>query len=122
MKITSFYPVFFAEDLEAAVKRFTEDLGFSVIHRTQVKDLEYYVLDNNGNRIDLVHTGLPFTPFPSGFYGMRVNTDNFDEGLEYFTGQGMKQQGETRESESSKSAVLIGRDGMRVVLFHHIRK
>ena len=122
MKVTSYYPVFFAEDLEAEVKRYTEDLGFSVVHRTQVKDLEYYVLDNNGNRIDLMHTSVPFAPLESGFYGMRVNTDDFDEGLEYFKNQGMKQQGETRVTESNKSAVLIRRDGMRIILFHHIKK
>ena len=120
MKVTSYYPVFFAEDLEAEVKRYTEDLGFSVVHWIEVKGLEYYVLDNGGNRIDLVRATLPFAPFQNGFYGMRVNTDNFDEGYAYFKQLGMTQEGETSVTDSSKTAVLVGHDGMRIVLFQHL--
>ncbi len=58
VNVTSYYPVFYAEDLEAEVKRYTEDLGFTIKHKTEVKDLQYYILENNGNRIDLVHTTI----------------------------------------------------------------
>ena len=122
MKVTSYYPVFFAEDLDAEAKRYTEDLGFTIKHKTNVKDLQYYILENNGNRIDLVHTTLPNLPFTSGFYGIRVNVDHFEEGLEYFQGQGMKMAGTVRETESARSAVLIGRDGTRIVLFQHVKQ
>jgi len=122
MKITSYYPVFFAEDLEAEVKRYTEDLGFTVKHKTEVKDLSYYILENNGNRIDVVHTTIQHLPFEKGFYGIRVNVDNFEEGMSYFKGQGMKQEGNIRETDSARSAVLIGRDGSRIILFQHIKK
>jgi len=121
MKVTSYYPVFFAEDLEAEAKRYTDDLGFSIVHHAEVKDFRYLVLDNHGNRIDLINTVLPNKSFSSGFYGMRANVDNFEEGMEYFKSQGLKQEGQTRENESNKVAVLVGRDGMRVVLFHHLK-
>jgi len=122
MKVTSYYPVFFAEDLEAEAKRYTEDLGFTIKHKTDVKDLQYYILENNGNRIDLVHTTIPFRSSTSGFYGMRVNVDQFEEGLEYFKGQGMIQEGEIRETDSARSVVLVGRDGARIVLFQHVKQ
>jgi hypothetical protein len=39
MKVTDFYPVFYAEDIEAETKRFTEDLGFEVKHKPQIEFL-----------------------------------------------------------------------------------
>lgn len=122
MKVTSYYPVFFAEDLEAEAKRYTDDLGFSIVHDVEVKDLRYLILDNHGNRLDLINTVLPNRSFSTGFYGMRANVDNFDEGMDYFKNQGLKQEGQIRENKSSKVAVLVGRDGMRVVLFHHLKQ
>ena len=122
MKVTSFYPVFYAEDLEAEAKRYTNDLGFSIVHDIEVKGMRYLILDNNGNRIDLINTGLPFSSFATGFYGMRANVDNFDEGMEYFMKQGMKQEGKIREEKTSKSVVFVGKDGMRIVLFQHLKK
>ena len=122
MKVTSYYPVFYAEDMETEAKRYTDDLGFTVVHDAEVKGFRYLILDNNGNRIDLINTVLPNVPFSTGFYGMRANVDNFEEGLEYFTKQGMKQAGEIREDKSNKVATLIGKDGMRVVLFHHLKR
>ena len=119
MKVTAYYPVFYAENLEEEAKRYTEELGFTIVHRLAVKDLEYYVLDNGGNRIDLIHSTLPFLTFETGFYGMRVNVDDFDEGLAYFKARGMVQEGETRDEESRKTAVLQGRDVSRIILFHH---
>ena len=119
MKVTSYYPVFYTENLEEEAKRYTEDLGFSVVHKIDVKDLEYYILDNGGNRIDLIHSTLPYAPFETGFYGMRVNVDDFVEGIAYFKNQGLIQEGETKEDDSRKTAVLIGHDGMRIILFHH---
>lgn len=122
MKVSSYYPVFYAEDLEAEVKRYTEDLGFVVKHKTDVKELRYYILENNGNRIDLVQTSLPFLSASNGYYGIRVNVDRFEDGLEYFKGRGMVQEGPERETDSARYAVLVGRDGSRIVLFQHIKK
>ena len=119
MKLTSYYPVFYTDDLDAESKRYVEDLGFSILHRIRVKDLEYFILENNGNRIDLIQFEHPFSPSATGFYGIRANVDNFDEGFEYFKNQGMVQEGAIREDDSAKTVVLIGRDGMRIVLFHH---
>ena len=121
MNVTSYYPVFYAEDLEAEAKRYTEDLGFTIKHKTEVKDLQYYILENNGNRIDLVHTTISHLPFSSGYYGIRVNVDNFEEGLTYFKNQGMTPEGEIRETDSARSVVLIGHDGSRIILFQHMK-
>lgn len=32
MQVTDFYPVFYCEDIEAEIKRFTEDFGFELRH------------------------------------------------------------------------------------------
>ena len=119
MKVSAYYPVFYCEDLDAEAKRYVEDLGFTIRHRTEVKNFEYIVLENNGTRIDLAHVTLPFSSSETGFYGMRVNVDNFDEGVEYFKGRGLIPEGAARESASSISQVMIGRDGSRVIIFHH---
>ena len=74
------------------------------------------------NRIDLVHTTISHLPFSSGYYGIRVNVDNFEEGLTYFKDQGMTPEGEIRETDSARSVVLIGHDGSRIILFQHMKQ
>ena len=81
MIVTDFYPIFYAEDLEAETKRFTEALGFTVKHRPQIEFLDYVVLENEKkSRVDLVCSHFPADSFKEGFLGMRVNVDDFEEG------------------------------------------
>ncbi|MBQ7500619.1 MAG: hypothetical protein IJT91_06965 [Clostridia bacterium] len=120
MKVTDYYPIFYANDVEAEVKRFTEDLGFSVIHRPKIEFLDYAVLENgNKRRVDIVCSHFPADSFKEGFLGMRVNVDDFDESVSYFATQGYSVFGTAHETESSVTALLKKDDGSCLVLFHH---
>lgn len=123
MKVTDFYPIYYAEDLEAETKRFTEDLGFKVIHEPQIALLEYVVLENEKKRrVDIVRSHFPADSFKDGFLGMRANVDDFDEAVSYFGAQGYTIFGTAHDTESSVTALLTKGDGTYLVLFHHKRK
>ena len=120
MKVTDYYPIFYAEDIEAEVKRYTDDLGFVVLHRPKIEFLDYVVLENERkSRIDIVCSHFPADSFRSGFLGMRVNVDDYEEALSYFEGQGYALFGESHETDSSIVALLSKGDGAYIVLFHH---
>lgn len=120
MRVTDFYPIFYAEDIEKETKRFIDDFGFSVKHKPQIEYLDYVVLENNNKRrVDLVCSRFPADSFKEGFLGMRVNVDNYDEGVSYFEAQGYTVFGEAHETESSVTALLTKGDGSYLVIFHH---
>ena len=120
MKVTDFYPIFYAEDLEAEVKRFTEDLGFTVKHRPRIEMLDYVALENeNKRRVDIVRSYFPADSFKDGFLGMRVNVDDFDEGVSYFNALGYSVFGTPHETDSFITALLTNGGGSYLVLFNH---
>lgn len=120
MKITDCYPIFYAEDLEAEIKRFTEDFAFSVRHEPEIEFLDYAVLENEKKRrVDLVRSHFPADSFKDGFLGMRVNVDDFEEGVSYFRARGYSVFGTAHETPSSVTALLSKGDGSYLVLFHH---
>ena len=120
MRVSDLYPVFYAKDLEAEVRRFTEDFGFFVKHRPQIEFLDYVVLENEKKRrIDMVCSHFPADSFKDGFLGMRVNVDNFDEGLAYFEGTGYTLFGEPHETETSITGLLTKGGDSYIILFHH---
>ena len=120
MKVTDYYPIFYAEDVEAETKRFTEELGFEVKHKPNIEFLDYVVLENgNKRRVDIVCSHFPADNFKEGFLGMRVNVDDFEEGVSYFSAQGYYIFGTAHETESSITALLTKGEGSYIVLFHH---
>ena len=120
MKVSDFYPIFYVDDIEAGAKRYSEDLGFTIKHRPQIEFLDYVVLENDkGRRIDLVCSHFPADNFKEGYLGMRVNVDDFDEGVAYFEEQGYKIFGTAHETDSSITALLTKGDGTYMVIFHH---
>ena len=123
MKISDCYPIFYAEDIEAGIKHFTEDLGFSVKHRPSLELLDYVILENEHHRrVDLVCSHFPADSFKDGFLGMRVNVDDFEEGVSYFESRGYSVFGTEHEINSSVYALLSKGDGSYLVLFQHIAK
>ena len=123
MKASDFYPIFYSEDIEAGIRRFTEDLGFTVKHRPQIEFLEYAVLENdNKRRVDVVCSHFPADSFKDGFLGMRVNVDDFDEGVAYFEALGYSIFGTVHETESAIHALLTKGDGTYMVIFHHKKR
>ena len=120
MKVTGFYPVFYAEDMDAEIKRFTEDLGFHLKHRPKIEFLDYAVLENeNNNCIDLVCSYFPADNFSNGFLGMRANVSNFDEGVSYFESQGYSLFGEAHDTPSSVTALMTKDSKEFIIVFHH---
>lgn len=120
MKVTGYYPIFYTDNIEAEIKRLTEDLGFFVKHRPNIVMLDYAVLENESkNRVDLVCSHFPADSFKNGFLGMRVNVDDFDEGVSYFNKQGYTLFGERHETGSFVAALLTRNDGTYMVLFQH---
>ena len=120
MKVTGFYPIFYAEDFDAGIRRFTEELGFEVKHRPRIEFLDYAVMENEKkNRVDLVRSHFPADSFKAGFLGMRVNVDDFEEGVAYFKAQGYAIFGTAHETEASITALLTNGNGSFLVLFHH---
>ena len=122
MKVTDYYPIFYAEDVEAEAKRFCEELGFTLKHRPKIEFLDYAVLENDKNRrVDIVCSHFPADSFKEGFLGMRVNVDDFDEGVSYFKAQGYYIFGTAHETDSSVTALLTKGDGTYLVVFQHKR-
>lgn len=120
MKVTDYYPIFYASDAEAEIKRFTEDLGFSLKHKPNIEFLDYFVLENdNKRRVDIVCSHFPADSFKDGFLGVRVNVDDFDEGLVYFKKQGYDIFGDVHENGSLKTALLTNGGGTYLALFQH---
>ena len=120
MKITDYYPVFYAKDIEAETRRFTEDLGFVVKHNPKIEFLDYVVLENEKKRrVDIVCSHFPGDSFKDGFLGMRANVDDYDEGVSYFKAQGYTLFGDPHETESSITALLTKGDDSYMILFHH---
>ncbi len=120
MIISDCYPIFYAEDIEAEVRLFTECLGYTVKHSPEIENLDYVVLENEKNRrVDIVRSHFPADSFKDGFLGMRVNVDDFDEGVAYFEEQGYSLFGTAHDTGSSVVALLKRGDGSDLVLFHH---
>ena len=123
MKVTDYYPVFYVEDIESEIKRFTGELGFEVIHRPHIEFLDYAVLENEKKRrIDIVCSHFPADSFKTGFFGMRANVDDYEEGLAYFETQGYTLFGEPHDAGTSITALLKRDDGSCIILFHHWKK
>ena len=90
--VSSYYPVFAGKNPQNDVKFLTETFQLKVVHHFSSDFQEYYVLeDASGNRLDVMrHNQIDAL----GFYGVRVNVDNFDamanalldQGYEYSIG------------------------------------
>ena len=120
MKVSDFYPIFYAEDIEAEIGRFTNDLGFTVKHRPKIEFLDYAVLENDKNRrVDIVCSHFPSDSFKKGFLGMRVNVDDFEAGVDYFKKQGYAVFGDVHENDHLVTALLTNGEGSCLALFQH---
>ena len=120
MNITDCYPVFYTNDIDVGIKSFREDFGFEVKHRLQIKFLDYVIMENEKNRrIDFVCSHFPADHFKEGYFGMRVNVDDFDAGLSCFEEKGYTLFGEPHEVETAITGLLIKEGGAYVILFYH---
>ena len=121
MKVSSYYPMFYVKDIESEIKRYQEDFGFEVMHHPEIDKIDLYVLGvGDGTRINLVHSDLPDFNFEEdGLMGMRVNVDDFDEGVAYFEGRGYEKATSVIETESFKAMRLKKSNSDQIVIFYH---
>ncbi len=122
MKVTSFYPMYYANDLESTLKHFTEDLGFTVRHHLQqAPGPNLYVLENNGYRVDVFNFISDEVRQKEGFYAIRINVDDIDEAINNYQSWGYKIIVPARSLTKTKFATMEDDNGSRVFLFQHIK-
>ncbi len=122
MTITAYYPIIYVNDMDAALKQYTEELGFEKKHAIEIQFLKEVVLANGNYRIDLLTALEDGFKAREGFYAMRVNVREFDEALQYYEGLGYKPAFEPFHGTVSDHVVLEKEGADRIFLFHHIRK
>ena len=120
MKITSFSPLIVSVEGESIIKLF-EELGFEKRHcNTEITanaSSDVTMQDANGNRIDVTQVAQ----LPRDLTLIRMNVDDFDEAYVMLTSRGFKQQGNTVELPSSKSAMMVSPSGFAFDLCQHIK-
>lgn len=121
MTITAYFPVIFCDDLEASLKKY-EAMGFERLHTTENFAMKSYVLEINGNRIEIFHSDMDMFKMDEGYYGMRVNVREFDEGLAYYENEGYKMIMGPFENDYAKVAILEDDKKRHIFLYYHKRK
>ena len=125
VKVSDYYPIFYAENVESETRRFTEVLGFAVKHRPKIEFLDYVVLENEKKRrVDIVHSRFPADSFKEGFLGMRVNVDDFDEAYILLEERGFRNcmgEGNLIVSPYIKGAHMASPSGFEVMLMQHLK-
>lgn len=121
MTITAFYPALYVNDLDAALAEY-ESLGFKRLHTIEDEYIKQHVMEINGNRIDLFTSNLPQLPKKEGFYTIRVNVTDIDEGLAYYQAKGYKPLHDVVEKSFLKCVLMKDEDEHRIFLFQHIKK
>jgi predicted enzyme related to lactoylglutathione lyase len=120
MKITSFSPLIVSPDAETVIK-FYEEMGFEVKHKnTELTDTGLYdvtMKDADGHRVDIAQA----SKLPRDLTIIRMNVESFDEAYEKLTAHGFKQQGQTVEQPSSKSAMMVSPSGFAFDLCQHLK-
>ena len=126
MKITSFNPLICTRHTDDIVKVF-EALGFEVTHtKEKLNDediTEYRMKDANGFHVDISSAGDKL-PMPNDLTVIRINVDDFDEGMKFFKDRGFINPlgDKTLDGGSSKDAILLSPSGFGIRLIHHIKK
>ena len=125
MKITSFNPLICTRNAEEIVKLF-EELGFEKAHvkeKFNNEDVtEYRMKDANGFHVDISSAGDKL-PIPNDVTVIRMNVDDFDEAVKFFTAKGFFNpvEGKTLDGGSSKDIILLSPSGFGIRLIHHIK-
>ncbi len=126
MKITSFNPLICTRNAEDVVKLF-EALGFEITHTKENLNgediLEYRMKDVNGNHVDVSSAGDRM-PMPNDLTVIRINVDDFDEAMKFFTDRGFFNPlgDRTLDGGTSKDAILLSPSGFGIRLIQHIKE
>lgn len=124
MRISAFNPLICTRHAEDVVKCF-EELGFETAHikeNLNGEDIsEYRLKDSNGFHVDVSSAGDRM-PIPNDMTVIRINVDDFDEALRFFTEKGFFNPlgDRTLDGGSSKDAILLSPSGFGIRLIQHI--
>ncbi len=125
MKITSFNPLICSRHPEEVVKLF-EALGFVTTHTKENVNgegiSEYRMKDGSGFHVDVSAAG-DFLPVPDDLVVIRINVDDFDEALKFFTDRGFINPlgGATIDGGSSKDIILLAPSGFAIRMIQHLK-
>ena len=125
MKITSFNPLICTRHADEIVK-ILEELGFETTHvKEKLNDediTEFRMKDANGFHVDVSSAGDKL-PMPNDITVIRINVDDFDEAMKYFTDKGFFNPMGNRiiDGGSSKDAILFAPSGFGIRLIQHIK-
>ena len=118
--VSSCYPVFAGKNPELGVKILTESFDLKVAHHFTSDFMEYYVLvDANGNHMDLMRHNMVEN---LGFFGMRLNVDDFDAMVEFLKAQGYEFAFGPFDAPAAIVAVMVNPgnpNAHRYVVSHH---
>ena len=116
MKVSSCYSIFAFASMEGAKKVYVDTLGCKVVHQIEFPGHQYCTVeDASGNRTDLI-VGDDAKP---GFFGLRVNVDDFEEALEEYKQAGAKVLFGPFDLPKSKLVSLDIPYGENISLFYH---
>ena len=118
--VSSCYPVFAGKNPERGIEILTKSFNLVVDHHFKSEIMEYYVLkDANGNHMDLMRHNMVED---LGFFGMRLNVDNFDEMVDFLKAQGYEFAFGPFEAPSAIVGVMVNPgnpNAHRYVVSHH---
>ena len=107
MKITSFSPLYGTENMDEAL-RFFSQMGFAVKHRIKGEFLELCDLSNDaGVRINIANSPLVQRMKLNGFFGNRINVDDLQEAMEFFANAGGRQMSPVITENPSNEIVFF---------------
>ena len=118
MQVKRIYPTVVCKDIKHVMDAYTNS-GFKVIH--EVHNImnegdKLYVIENELNqRIDVIETDK----VSNIFHMIRINVDNFEEALAYYTGKGFKPFKEPMDTASNKAVCLESPTGLHIMMFQH---
>ena len=120
MKITGFNPLIATKEAESAIALF-ETLGFEKSHKKEGIGEQYMTTirlkDTNGFHVDVAAAD-----YPQDVMIIRINVDDFDEALKFFTDRGFFDPlGNEIHSGSSRDAILVAPSGFPIRLIQHLK-
>lgn len=124
MKITSFNPLIVTKDPEPVIALF-EALGFERRHRVAAVEsdgteiVSVRMKDANGFYVDVAQA----PNLKQDLSLIRMNVPDFDEAYEFLTARGFKgaRGGETLDTRTNRSAMMVSPSGFAFDLCQHIK-
>lgn len=123
MKITSINPAIITPHADQITAFYEKSFGFRVIHKgtlisTANPNETVRVLENeDGIRLDIVQLNSQKV----SVHAIRVNVDDFEEGLAVYKAEGFSEISEPVVSKSSKRVLISKLDGAPILLMQHLK-